>query len=439
MLILFSYTDNIIKEITTKNGRREQKMSERFSELIKNFDKIRDYMRDFYIYGFKTRSDYSYKSLRTYDNERRRIESWLGELIRFDNSRKGKQVSISCDSGQLAENPLFSAYRCKSFTDNDIRLHFFILDILADGGSCTVDEITDRICDDYGAYFEPQTIRLKLKEYVNAGIIIPGKSGRTLTYRLSDDRCGNFCSDRRGFIDMISFFMGTAPFGVIGGYILRHANEENDIFLNKHSFIVHTLEDNILLELVDAMKEKRYISVVNFGKRQKETTLFGLAIRIHVSTVTGRRYLVMYLPDSKRFNTVRLDYIRSVKAENVCEKYDFYKEKYGNNLSKCRGMSFGRRSNDTGYHTVKMALRLDEEKEQFIIGRLEREGRDGKITKLDEGHYEYETGLFDAGEISPWVKSFTGRIERYECTDKNIENRFVRDIERMHKMYGEVE
>lgn len=26
-----------------------------YNELIKNFNKVRDYMRDFYIYGFKSR------------------------------------------------------------------------------------------------------------------------------------------------------------------------------------------------------------------------------------------------------------------------------------------------------------------------------------------------------------------------------------------------
>lgn len=28
-----------------------------YSELIKNFSKIRDYMKEFYIYGFKTRKN----------------------------------------------------------------------------------------------------------------------------------------------------------------------------------------------------------------------------------------------------------------------------------------------------------------------------------------------------------------------------------------------
>ena len=50
-----------------------------YSELIKNFNRIRDYMRQFYVYGFRTRDEYDKKSARSYDNERRRIESWLGD------------------------------------------------------------------------------------------------------------------------------------------------------------------------------------------------------------------------------------------------------------------------------------------------------------------------------------------------------------------------
>ena len=54
-----------------------------YSELIKNFDRIRDFMRQFYVYGFRSRSEYDKKSTRSYDNERRRIESWLGSYMGF--------------------------------------------------------------------------------------------------------------------------------------------------------------------------------------------------------------------------------------------------------------------------------------------------------------------------------------------------------------------
>ena len=32
-----------------------------YSELIKNFNRIRDYMREFYVYGFKSREEYTKK------------------------------------------------------------------------------------------------------------------------------------------------------------------------------------------------------------------------------------------------------------------------------------------------------------------------------------------------------------------------------------------
>ena len=52
-----------------------------YSELIKNFERIRDYMREFYVYGFKSRDEFTKKSARSYDDERRRVESWLGDYM----------------------------------------------------------------------------------------------------------------------------------------------------------------------------------------------------------------------------------------------------------------------------------------------------------------------------------------------------------------------
>ena len=57
-------------------------MSE-FQEVIKNFDKCRDYIRDFFVYGFKSRKDFTGKSARTYDDERRRITDWLGDIVKI--------------------------------------------------------------------------------------------------------------------------------------------------------------------------------------------------------------------------------------------------------------------------------------------------------------------------------------------------------------------
>ena len=110
----------------------ENTMSE-YNELIKHFDRIRSYVRDFYIYGFKTREDFREKSGRTYDNQRRRMESWFSDYIRQDRSGHKKQVFLTLDSGRMAVNPLYQAWKSKTFTDNDIALRSFLPDLLGDG------------------------------------------------------------------------------------------------------------------------------------------------------------------------------------------------------------------------------------------------------------------------------------------------------------------
>ena len=100
-----------------------------YSELIKNFEKIRAYMRDFYVYGFKSRDDFQKKSARSYDDERRRIESWLGDYMSFVRTPEGKNIFISIDSRTIRHNPLYNAWKAKSFTDGDVTLHFIIFDM----------------------------------------------------------------------------------------------------------------------------------------------------------------------------------------------------------------------------------------------------------------------------------------------------------------------
>ena len=80
-----------------------------YTELIKSFERIRIYMRDFYVYGFKSRTEYDKKSARSYDNERRRMESWLGDYMSFRQTEGGKNVFLTIDSRTTAQNPLYKA------------------------------------------------------------------------------------------------------------------------------------------------------------------------------------------------------------------------------------------------------------------------------------------------------------------------------------------
>ena len=63
----------------------------------------------------------------------------------FRQDSTGKVTFISVDSRSIMHNPLYRAFKAKSFTDNDITLNFYILDILCEQGGLSVSEITDLI------------------------------------------------------------------------------------------------------------------------------------------------------------------------------------------------------------------------------------------------------------------------------------------------------
>lgn len=405
-----------------------------FSELIKSFDKTRDYVRDFFVYGFKVRKEFDRKSTRTYDDEKRRVESWLGNYLKYESTERGKQVSISLDSGMLSENPLFNAFYSKSFTDNDITLHFLLLDILCDKKEYTVKELTNILNEEYDAFFDEQTVRNKLKEYVSEGIFTVRKVGKTDYFSISPDTLESFLEKYDGLCDAIKFFSESSEFGVVGNSILKSAGLKNDIFLTKHNYIVHALEDEILLKITEATENKSYIKIENFGKRKKFSEFFGAPLKIYVSVQTGRRYLIMYLTDIKRLNSFRLDFIRSVKIMGECPNYDKYRDYLEKNKNKVFGVSFGNRCEEIA-GKVKLTFYVDEEKEKYIINRLEREKRCGIFERASDNIFTLTYDIFDAGEMMHWVKSFIGRIVRIECDNVEVKDKFYKDIFRMYEMY----
>jgi hypothetical protein len=190
-----------------------------YSELIKDFTRICAYLRSFYVYGFRHRDEYTLKSARSYDNERRRVESWLGDYMSFGQDSDGRRVFLSVDSRASTENPLYRAFRTKSFTDRDITLHYHILDILKERGGLSVtgimDELTERLLE-FESYDIPDesTVRKKLREYASLGLLAVDKQGRETVYSLSKDR-----TDLSTWEEAVAFFSEAAPAGVIGSFI----------------------------------------------------------------------------------------------------------------------------------------------------------------------------------------------------------------------------
>lgn len=407
-----------------------------YSELIKNFEKIRAYMRDFYIYGFKIRDEYDRKSARSYDDERRRMESWLDGHMSFARSSDGKNVFISIDSRVTEHNPLYRAFKSKSFTDGDITLHFILFDILnSPKVKLSLPEIMTRIDENYLSgfdapmTFDESTVRKKLKEYEIEGLIISEKQGKKLIYRRAHDVLLPNMSDA------LSFFSEVAPCGVIGSFLLDKQPEKASSFAFKHHYINGALDSEILATLFDAMREKRAVKIKNHSKNaEKETSLDIVPLRVFISVQSGRQHLLAYQPYGKQFKCLRLDYITSAELSDPCEQFDELRAELDSMQENMWGVGYDEKGKRALEH-VDFTVYVGKD-EEYIISRLEREKRVGTVEKVDDRHYRFTADVYRAEELMPWIRTFICRIVDINFSDKALEIKFKRDLENMYKAYG---
>ena len=405
-----------------------------YSELIKNFAKIREYVAQFYIYGFKSRSEYTAKSARSYDNERRRIESWLGDYMHFYKESGGKNSFLAVDSRTISHNPLYQAFKAKSFTSNDINLHFYLLDILSGGEEKSLKEILNTISEDYLSLFESageldeSTVRKKLKEYETLGLIKSRKRGKELIFARNEDAC-----DLESWKEAAAFFSEEDPLGVVGSFILDKYESAPHDFTFKHHYILHALESEILEALFEAMRgHKRAELTIYVPRRDNVKVHTLLPLKIYCSSQSGRRYVLGYHYDFNRFMFFRLDNIKKVKVLEADERFEEHFRNVEKHKSKIWGVSM--HASHTLDH-LEMCVVVGEN-EEYILNRLQREKRGGTVEQVGEQLYRFQAGVYDAMEMLPWIRTFTGRIADLSCTNQSVVNTFYGDFKKMVEMYG---
>ncbi len=412
-----------------------------YSELIKNLDTLRTYIRSFYIYGFKSRDKFTSKSTRTYDDEKRRLENYLDGYMTFRPDENGKVNFVSIDSRRTPHNPLYKLFKAKSFTAMDISLHFMVMDILAGEEKKSLNQILDEINSIYFEGFsselvpEESTLRKKIQEYEELGLIKSEKEGKTMLY------CRNPLSDLSGLDDVLNFFSETDPCGIIGNFIFdklsNQSQQESEIFQYKHHYITSTIESDFVEQVFHAIREQR--SLIIEQKRSEDDRTFPnevVPLMIYQSTQGGRMYLMAYRPWGKYFLALRFDYIVGMKTGEVYEDFAQKREEFEELRNHIWGVALKQNKKHNESKTVHVTFRITfSEEEKFIYQRLLREKRCGTVTLLNDKNAQFDADIYDPQEIIPWVRTFICRITFFDCTDKYVARLFYDDIRKMNRLY----
>lgn len=404
-----------------------------YNELVKNFKRIRDYMREFYVYGFKSRDEFTQKSARSYDDERRRLESWLGDYMQFRQTPEGKNVFLSIDSRVTKHNPLFKAWKAKSFTDGDVTLHFIILDILSEPSiRMTIGEITELIDQYLSQFSEPRmfdesTVRKKLKKYVSQGILMSEKKGKVMYYRRAE-------SIQLPDKNILDYFSEVLPCGVIGSYLLDKTEQSESHFAFKHHYITGTMDSEVLYSIFLAIREKRSITLETINRhKDRITENHVIPIKVMISVQSGRQYLMAYAPSFKRIKPFRTDNIISVKLDDRSDRFDELQDTFMNMLPHIWGVST-QGSRGTRIEHVEFTVCYTD-KEKHIRNRLEREKRCGTVELLNHNTSRFSADVFDASEVIPWIRTFICRITDIHFSNKELEEQFKNDIKDLYALY----
>ena len=399
-----------------------------YSELIKNFNHIREYMKEFYVYGFRSRDEFGRKSGRSYDDERRRIESWLGDYMQFRQTPSGKNMFLSIDSRTTRHNPLYKGWKTKSFTDGEITLHFMLMDILhSEDVSLTLSDITGKIDEllagfESPRHFDESTVRKKLKQYEAEGLVLTEKQGRTVYYRRAADL-------HLPAPDFLDFFSEAAPCGIIGSCLLDREEGAGSHFAFKHHYITGAMDSEILYALFQAMGEKRSVEIDNHAAKHTIVPL-----KIFISVQSGRQYLIGYVPEKNRMRSFRTDNIVSVKMGEACGDFDVLRARLHGMQKHMWGVSM---QSASGLRTEHIEFTVHyEADEQHIHRRLEREKRCGMVEKLDENTSRFSAEVYDASELVPWIRTFICRITDFTCSNQELEAQFADDLKAMYALYN---
>ena len=398
-----------------------------YSELIKNFSRIRTYMRSFYVYGFRRRGEYDEKSARSYDDERRRLESWLGDYMSFRQDTVGRRFFLSVDSRTIQHNPLYRGFRAKSFTDRDIMLHFHLMDILAMLQPVTLHDVMEALAErlntfEDAEYPDESTVRRKLNECEKMGLVKKEKQGGKTLYRRAEDAVA-----LESWRDALDFFSEIAPLGVIGDFCRNKLTERPSLFRFKHHYILNALDSEVRLALTEAIGESRETLLTM--ERRKITVG---PLKLYISVQTGRQYVLAWSSWNRDFSFFRLDAIDDVRVGEKAEYPDDLDERLRAFMGRVWGVS---RNRAEALTHLEMAVYAGDD-EPHIPCCLEREKRCGRVERLDRNHWRYFADVYDALEMLPWIRTFIGRITEIECTDARVTERFYGDMAAMAQMYG---
>lgn len=166
-------------------------MATAHAELIQSFQKIRSYIRSFFIYGYKSRMAYLKNTTSsTYADYLRRIDNWLNSFSHSTRSDNNESVHfLRLDAHEISSNPFYMPLKTRSFKSIQMTMHFYLMDLLRKNPQgCTKQKIISSLNNDYFYRdvifkdFNPNEPEKMLQQYVEQRLLNYYQDNKTYSF-----------------------------------------------------------------------------------------------------------------------------------------------------------------------------------------------------------------------------------------------------------------
>ncbi len=404
-----------------------------YSELVTNLEKTRDYIREFYAFGFRTDKEYDIKRVSAYKDEARHIADWTGDCMQFAENAEGKNIFISKDSRRFKHNPFYNAWKAKAVTDTDVTLQFLIFDILhapeVKLSFATLIEELDRYQESFDnpQPFEETVVRKKLREYTAAGMIQTEKVDRRVIYSRTPG------TELSALVDYIDFFSETAPCGVVGSFLEDRLDSHSSAFAFQAHHLMQAMNSGLMVDLFAAMQEGSQITCDYWDRQTGQLTKVQLIpMKIYISAQDGWQYLLAYHEKGKDFYPYRLDCLTGMKLGEPCNNFAALRKRFHQAEAHMWDVCCHDHRKDLEH--VMFEIQAAEE-ESYFVDRLMCEKRCGHVEQVDDTHYRFEADVFDTMEMLPWIRTFTSHLTKISFSNHAAEEQFRETLQCMYQMY----
>lgn len=403
------------------------KKTKQYTGCIGSIEKARNFARESFVYGIREKSDYSEISPRAYDEATRQMGDWFQECLQTRIVKVRNKVKyLSLDCRDYSINPLYKIWKARSFTSNEIVFFFAVLEILSEKESVSIGDLYTKydLIHRTGGFSQSMAQNWLRNKGCPSEMIVKMERGK---YCLAES------SDISRINDSLLYFSEIAPSGVIGSFILDKQTEIRSPFRFKQHYIGQAFDCEIICNVLFAIKNKRQLNFSYNPKGKGEQHICASPVKVYSSTQSGRQYLITWDENEKRFINYRLDRIKSIDvSETKQSNIETIRKHFKEAQKHAWGVSFG----DGELTHVEMLVKV-EDNEYYIVKRLKREKRCGRVSLLDgqEGIYKFEADVFDAHEMFPWLRTFICRIIDLKFSDKDLEQKFWDSIQEMYKIY----